>query len=267
MAIYRGMNRQQLDAAYNNSARVADFPGLMRELRARSEVFYSTQDCRRDLRYGTSARQTYDWISCGKPNAPVFVFIHGGYWQNCVKEDFAYSAAGPLAHGYDVILAEYTLAPEASMTRIVTEIGQLLDHLVPQIAGRPLCLSGHSAGGHLAASHRSHPAVTRVMPISGLYDLEPISLGQLNDNLRLTPDEIAAYSPQHHIGPGAPMLITVGGGELPELIRQSDEYAAACQQAGEQAGLLHVKDCDHFQVLDDLADPAGAQLTALTARP
>ncbi|MBT0782553.1 alpha/beta hydrolase [Paracoccus sp. pheM1] len=263
-AIYRGMNRQELDRAYSNTGRLADFPGLMRDFRARSAAFHAAQDCRRDRRYGPGARQTYDWFAGGRADAPAFVFIHGGYWQSCVKEDFAFCAAGPLARGHDVILAEYTLAPQASMTQIVAEIGQLLDHLAAQGVGR-LCLAGHSAGGHLAAMHRGHPAVGSVLAISGLFDLEPIGLGQLNDKLQLTAAEIAACSPQRNIAAGAPMLVAVGAEELPELIRQSDDYAAACRQVGERAVLLHVPGCDHFQVLDDLADPAGVQLTALAA--
>ncbi len=261
--IYRGMNRAELDTAYSNTGRLADFPGLMRDYRARSDALYAARDCRRDLHYGPGLRQTYDWISCGQPDAPVFVFLHGGYWQHCVKEDFAFCAAGPLAQGHDVILAEYTLAPQAGMTQIVAEIGLLLDHLAPQLAGRPLCLAGHSAGGHLAAMHCGHPVVGKVLAISGLFDLEPIRLGELNDKLQLTEAEVAACSPQRNIAAGPPMLIAVGTDELPELIRQSRDYAETCRQAGERATLLHVSGCDHFQVLDDLADPQGVQLTAL----
>lgn len=262
MTLYRGMNRQELDAAYSNTARLADFPGLMRDFRARSQAFHAAQNGRRDLRYGPGARQTYDWFSCGRADAPVLVFIHGGYWQSCAKEDFAFCAQGPLAHGHDVVLAEYTLAPQASMTQIVAEIGQLLDHLAATGVGR-LCLAGHSAGGHLAAMHRGHSAVGSVLAISGLFELEPIALGQLNDKLRLTAAEIAACSPQRHIGAGAPMLVAVGAEELPELIRQSGDYAAACRLAGQRAVLLHVPGCDHFRILDDLADPNGAQWAAL----
>jgi len=262
-AIYRGMTRQELDTAYSNTGRLADFPGLMRDFRARSDAFYAARQVRRDLRYGPGARQTYDWFLCGRSDAPVFALIHGGYWQSCVKEDFAFCARGPMARGHDVILAEYTLAPEASMTQIVAEIGRLLDHLAAELAGRRLCLAGHSAGGHLAAMHRGHPAVASVLAISGLFDLLPISLGQLNDKLQLTAAEIAALSPMRNIGRGAPMLVSVGAEELPELVRQSDDYAAACRRAGEPAALLHVPGCDHFRVLDDLADPEGAQLAAL----
>lgn len=264
-ALYRGMDRAALDAAYDNSARVADFPALLRDMQARSAAFYAARQVRRDLPYGDAPRERFDWFPCGRADAPAFVFVHGGYWQNCVKEDFAYIAAGPLAQGWNVVLAEYTLAPEAGMTRIVGQIGRLLDHLAgrPELGAGPMILSGHSAGGQLAAIHRAHPAVGRVLAISGLHDLEPISLGALNDKLRLTPAEIAAFSPQRQIGPGAPTVIAAGAEELPELVRQSDDYAAACRKAAQRVELVHVAGRDHFSVLDDLADPKGEQIAAL----
>ena len=266
--VYCGMTRPELDLAYSNSSRVADFPGLMQQMRAESAAFYAARDCRRDLRYGPGPRETFDWFSCGADGAPTLVFVHGGYWQSCDKEDFAFVAAGPLQRGFNVVLAEYRLAPDTDMTGIVAQIGALLDHLAQDPAGlgtrgRPVCLSGHSAGGHLAAVHRSHPAVESVLAISGLYDLLPISLGALNDKLRLTAQQVADHSPQVHVTKGAPMVVAVGANELPELIRQSDDYAQVCTQAGERVQLLHVPGRDHFNILHDLADPDGHMLQAL----
>ncbi|KAA1013792.1 alpha/beta hydrolase [Paraburkholderia panacisoli] len=266
--LYRGMDRAALDAAYNNTQAIPDFPEVLRDFQSRSTKLYERVSCRRDLRYGERPRERFDWLSCGNAGAPTFIFIHGGYWQNCTKEDFAFIADGPLARGFNVVLAEYTLAPQASITQIVGEIGRLLDHLAADpdqlgTAGREVCLSGHSAGGHLTALHRAHPVVTSALAISALVDLEPISLSWLNDKLQLSRDEIDAYSPLHHIGNGAPMIVAVGAAELPELVRQSDEYGAACQAAGESVELVHVPACTHFSVLDDLARPDGMLMSAL----
>lgn len=168
LLLYKGMTRAELDAANNNRAAVADFATLMRSYRARSEALYAATPCQRNLRYGPGERQTYDLLHCGHADAQMFVFVHGGcYWQSATREDFAFCAAGPRGLGYDVVLAEYTLAPEATMTRIVQEIGALLDHLAAQEAGRgrkaQIVLAGHSAGGHLAALSRAHPAVHAVL--------------------------------------------------------------------------------------------------------
>jgi len=267
--LYRGMDRATLDAAYDNVNAIPDFPAVYADFKARSATLYGSSSSRLDLRYGDRPRERFDWIACGLRDAPTFVFIHGGYWQNCAKEDFAFISSGPLANGYNVVLAEYTLAPDASVTQIVGEIGRLLGHLSDDpyglgTAGRPLMLSGHSAGGHLTAQYRAHPAVTAALPISALVDLEPISLSWLNDKLTLSAREIEAYSPLRHVGKGAPTVVAVGGAELPELVRHSDDYAAACQAAGETAALIHVPDCTHFSVLEDLARPDGRLLQALS---
>lgn len=266
--LYRGMDRTTLDAAYSNSGAVPGSARLMVDFRTRSANVYRDVTCRRQLAYGPLPRQRYDWFAAGSADAPTFVFIHGGYWQSCTKEDFAFIVTGPLQRGFNVVLAEYTLAPQATMTQIVGEIGALLDHLLGDrdglgIAGHPLCLSGHSAGGHLTAMHRSHPVVSHAMPISALVDLEPISLGALNDKLQLTAREVDVLSPLRHIDPGAPMTILVGDAELPELVRHSRQYAADCQARGETARYLPVPGCNHFSILEDLAAPAGVQMTAL----
>ena len=178
------------------------------------------------------------------------------------------AASGPLARGFDVILAEYTLAPIATMTGIVGEIGALLDYLANDpdgigTAGRPIHLSGHSAGGHLTAVYRAHPAVVSALAISPLVDLEPISLCVLNDKLQLSAREVDAYSPLRHVGPGAPTVVAVGDAELPELVRQARDYATACEAAGERIVHVGLPGMRHFDVLDDLAKPDGAMLAAL----
>lgn len=268
--LYRGMGRAALDRAYNNTRAIANFPAVLADFRTRSAALYERVRGRRDLRYGDRPRERFDWLPGGRANAPTFVFIHGGYWQNCAKEDFAFVAHGPLARGFNVVLAEYTLAPDASMTQIVDEIGRLIDHLRADrdglgTAGRPLCLSGHSAGGHLSALHRGHAFVTSALAISPLVDLEPISLSWLNEKLQLSEREIAAYSPLWHVGKGAPTVVAVGADELPELVRQADDYTAACAAAGEPVWGAHVPGCTHFSVLDDLVQPNGTLMRLLDA--
>jgi arylformamidase len=271
-ATYRGMDRSALDAAYNNSNAVENSSAILGNFQARSREFYETRSCQRDLRYGDLPRERYDWFPCGQTDAPTYVFIHGGYWQYCAKEDFAFIAEGPIARGYNVALVEYTLAPNISMTGIVAEIRKFLDHLSADndglgIAGRPLCLSGHSAGGHLTSVHRAHPAVTKALALSALVDLKPISLCWLNDNLQLTEREIEAFSPLQNLAKGAPTVLTVGACELPELVRHSTDYAIACEAAGEPVGLVHVPGCNHFSILEDLANPDGWQMSVLAAMP
>jgi acetyl esterase/lipase len=260
------MDRATLDVAYSNSGAVSNVGEIVAEFERRSAAFGATEPAlagERDVRYGPAERQRFDIFPARKDAALTFVFIHGGYWQSRSKEEFAFVAEGPLGLGMNVALAEYTIAPDATMTEIVAEIGQLLDFLVARGASR-IVLSGHSAGGHLAAVHRKHAAVIGVMPVSGLFDLEPISAASLNDKLGLSEEEIERFSPIRHIETGAPMVVTVGSAELPELIRHSRDYAAACMENGEAVSYVPVIDANHFSILFDLAQPDGVQLTALS---
>jgi acetyl esterase/lipase len=266
--IFRGMTRAELDIAYNNVKAEPDFAGLMERYREKGRALYQGMAVVRDVSYGPGPRQRFDWVFCDRPGAPTFVFIHGGYWQNYTKEDLAFVASGPLAHGFNVALAEYTLAPQASMTQIVGEIRSLVDHLAGTespagFGGRPVCLCGHSAGGQLAALHRSHPAVQLTLAVSGLFEIEPIALSWLNDTRQLTPTEIADYSPSRQIGRGSRTIVTVGSAELPELVRHSAEYVEACRAKGEAVSYLPVPERTHFTILTELAKPYSPILSAV----
>ena len=271
--LYRGMDRQALDAAYNNTAAV----GQARRDRhvaswtARSDALRRARPARIDLRYGDGARQRLDLFACGTPAAPTLVYVHGGYWQTNDKEPYAFLGEGLLPAGFNLALVEYTLAPAARLDRIVAEVraavAWVIDH-AKELGGDPgrVLLAGHSAGGHLTAMAMDDGRIAGGVAISGIYDLEPIRLNYLNEKLGLDPEEAARNSPILHLPPrAAPLVVTVGLGELPELIRQSEEYAAAWQRQGLPGRYLPLPGHDHFSILEELARPGGAILEALTA--
>jgi acetyl esterase/lipase len=139
--------------------------------------------------------------------------------------------AGPLAAGFDVAVIGYTLAPEASLTRMAEEAGRALGWLSDHAGSLGfrrdrIAVGGWSAGGHLAAMLTDHPATHAVLAISGLFDLEPVALLDINETLRITPDEVAGLSPAR-LSPArsAPLCLAWGGRELPELRRQSPPRA------------------------------------------
>ena len=268
MNSYRGMDRRALDRAYNNVAAVPDVAETMADFGRRSAAIYEGLGIGRDLDYGEAASQRFDWFPGPHYGAPTIAYIHGGYWQSLSKEKFAHVAAGPLAHGFNVALIEYTLAPKARIGAIVNEIGQAIDFLATHLEEwgadpERLCLAGHSAGGHLAAWHRTHPAVSLVLGISGLYDLEPIRLCYLNEKLDLTPADVEVYSPERHIGAGVRTLLTVGAAELPELRRQTADYASCLRARAELVEEVSAPGYNHFTILETLARPDGAALRAV----
>jgi arylformamidase len=267
--IYRGMDRQILDAAYNNGNAVADSAQWLERWRETSAAVRAKPDSRLDLPYGPRPRQRIDFFPTTAANAPLFVFVHGGYWQRHEKETFAFVAEGPRGRDINVALPSYTLAPEASLSDIVAEIRLALDFLAAQanelgFDTTRIVVGGWSAGGHLTASVANHPAVHGGLPISGIFDLEPIALTYLNEKLQLSAGEIASLSPLHNLSTSLPPLcVAVGGAELPELRRQSKEYAAAARASGVAVEFMELAGHHHFSILDELARHDGALTRAL----
>lgn len=260
--IYRGMSQQALDDAYDNRKAVPDHARYRAEREPRSQAVYARYKVDRDERYGSGARQRLDFVHCGRPDRPTLAFIHGGYWQWNDKEPHAFVGAGLLERGVNFVNVEYTLAPAARMTDIVNEIQTCMRWLAPRLASRygasdRLVVSGHSAGGHLTAIACEVPGVHAGVAISGLFDLEPIRLCYLNEPIRMTADEARQNSPMARTPGAAKCVVAVGGAELPELVRQSREYADYLRRHGRATTLLEFHGDNHFSVLESLARADG----------
>jgi len=259
--LYRGMDRAALDAAYNNTAHVGQ-PARDRHVAgwtARGAAVRAARGGRLDLKYGAGPRHRVDVFPCGRPGAPTLLYIHGGYWQMNDKEPYAFLGESLLPAGFNLALVEYTLAPAARMDAIVAEVrgsvAWVIDH-AKEHGGDParVFVSGHSAGGHLTAMAMTEARVAGGLAISGLYDLEPIRLNYLNDKLRMDEAEARRSSPMLHLpARSSPLVVTVGLAELPELIRQSEEYAEAWTKKGLPGRYLPVEKHDHFSILEELA--------------
>jgi acetyl esterase/lipase len=264
--LWRGMTRAELDVAYNNSAAVANSAEKLAEWTTRSAALRQLHPELLDVAYGPRARNRIDIFRCGRQAAPLFVFIHGGYWQRNTKEMFACMAEGPLAHGFDAALIGYTLAPDARLTEIVAETHDAIRWLRREgprhgVGRGKLIVSGWSAGGHLTAMAMDLPEVDGGLTISGIFDVEPCRLNYLNDKLRLTAEEAAAMSPVLHLPRrAAPLAVAYGMKELPELQRQSEHYWRVRSAAALPTMVHPLAGHDHFSILEELAIHDG-QLT------
>jgi arylformamidase len=275
MELYRGMDRAALDVAYNNRAVVPDWQGYLDRWRARSDAIYAARPVLRDMRYGPGPRQRIDIFPSGRRGAPAILFLHGGYWQWNDKEGQAFVAEGLLANGFDVAIGEYSLAPEARMGAICAEAQAMVEWLAAELPVRGLgegglYLSGISTGAHLMALALGQAAVRGALLISGIYDLEPIRLSALNDAIGMDANEARAFAPLHAVpSRTAPAILAFGANERPEIRRQSSDYVACLEALGRRARPMPVPGCDHFSVLETLADPKGALAQAIAefARP
>jgi acetyl esterase/lipase len=269
MTVYRSMDRQTLDAAYNNTAAVADSDRYLADWLRRSEALRTRIPDHLDLAYGDAPRARLDFFAANRTGAPTLLFFHGGYWQRNAKDGFSFIAEGPLAHGFNVAVAGYTLAPESRMDGIVQEARAALHWLyehITTLGGDParLYVGGWSAGGHLTAMLMDEPLVAGGLAISGLFDLEPIRLSYLNDKLGLDAEQARRNSPLLNLpARAAKFIIAYGSDELPELKRQSREFGAAWTAHGLPGEMIEVADCNHYAVLEQLAQPDGLLAKAL----
>lgn len=265
------MDKDTLDRAYDNAGAVPDSQAWLERWREAGAVRRAMPGAILDCAYGPRERNRIDLFASGAKDAPLMLFFHGGYWQRNSKEGFACMADGPLACGIDVAIAGYTLCPNATVTEVVAEARAATAWVAENARGlglsmRQLLLCGWSAGAHLAASCLDDAHVDAALLISGLYDLLPIQAGRLNNALRMDETEAERLSPIRNITRcRARLVIAWGTDELPELKRQSVEFAAAWTVAGNLGDQLPVVGSNHFSILDHLVRPDGVLTKALVA--
>ncbi|PUB14228.1 alpha/beta hydrolase [Yoonia sediminilitoris] len=218
-----------------------------------------------DLTYGADPREVMDiFAPVGTPKGTL-VFVHGGYWHMMDKSYWSHLAAGCLAHGWQVAIPSYPLAPQARISEITQSITAAVRNVADQTKG-PLVLAGHSAGGHLVARMACKGVLpdditqrlARVFPISGVHHLTPLLQTTMNDTLQLTETEALRESPvELDPAPGVPVTFWVGADERPEFLRQN--RMAAERWAGKGADVRSVYEAgqDHFTVIGSLAKPDG----------
>lgn len=260
-------SRTERNAAYDNMAAVADAAALAKRREIRSASFRANNSRYINQRYGPGSRNQVD-VYPGKPDAPCLIFIHGGYWIKNDREGFACMAQGLAKYGWSAALVGYPLAPEASLSDIVKEIGLALDwiganRLSYGISG-PNLLAGWSAGATLALIHADHSAVDMVLAISGIYDLEPLLGTDMNLILALSDEEVRTYSPLRRSPPRVPVVLAVGDKELP-AIRDNTEHMARYLSPDGDVTPVRIADADHFTILDELTNPAG-RLTSVALK-
>ncbi len=263
---WRKLTQEQLDLGFNNTLHVPQTPSIIAEWDRVSADMRARYPQSLDLRYGPRERNRIDFIKA-KDGSPTLVFIHGGYWQTRAKENFTFCAAGPLAHGINVALIGYTLAPDVTLDQIVDEVRIGIDYLVtelPALGGDPnrMIVSGWSAGGHLSSMSLGHPHIKAGLLISGVYDLEPIRHSYLNAKLNLDDGTIQRNSPiRNPGGVNKPLVIVAGSAELPLLRKQSADYAAHRAGYGLPVTYEEIPGANHFTMMNELASPSGRLTT------
>ena len=271
-AVYRDFDQAALDAQYNNRARFPNFHEHFEAWGRWSAATRATTPGFIDVAFGASAPEKIDVFPAETDSAPLYVFIHGGYWYSLDKADYSYVSDGLRPHGIATVVNNFGLAPQHDMDEILRQNRAALAWLwrhARDYGGDPdrIYVAGHSAGGHLAAMllATDWPAFGEGLPadlvkgacaIGGIFDLEPIRLSFLNEKLALTPEQVARHSPLGQAYPrAAPLLLVVAVDESPEFHRQSAEMHALWRRLGYPVESVVPAGLDHFDVVNQLRDP------------
>lgn len=244
-----------------------------------SEAFRATANAVVDIVYGPGPRQKLDIFRSGVPDAPVFIYFHGGYWQRGDKSIYSFIAEPFVRHGVDVVIAGYDLCPDVSMTRLTEESREAISWLAENgdaygLSVDRLIVAGHSAGGHIAemlagtdwpSRNAAFPSdlIKAFVPISPLSVLGPLLSTSINNALKMDEEEASALSPLNNPPlTCAPQLVVVGGAETEGFHYQADIYAQAFATETRSIRRYDVPGCDHFDELDQLANE-GSEFFAL----
>ena len=255
--------RAVADLAYANGAFIAGAETYPPRWEAAAATFRDSLGARvrLGLAYGPGARQRLDLFLPEAAPRGVLVFVHGGYWMAFGRETWSHLAAGAVARGWACAMPSYTLAPEARIADMTVEIARACAVVAGMVEG-PLVVTGHSAGGHLAArmacAGMGVPGLVRVVPISPLAELAPLMDTAMNDKLHLDAAECAVESPARlTLQPGVNAQVWVGGKERPTFLWQARTLSEAWD-----CGWTVDPGKHHFDVIDALADPASALVGA-----
>ncbi len=263
----------EYESQYNVRNQRTDFETtILADWIRQSELARQTLSFSSDVAYGSAERAKLDVFPASNPNAPILIYFHGGYWQGGDKSLYSFLAPALNMAGVTLVLPAYTLCPQATLTQIVEEARQAIEfvwrnnEIIPGDRGR-ITAMGHSAGGHITGmlmatdwTNRSSDLpldlIYAGIPVSGLMDLAPLRETTINNAVQITGEEISKLSPIN-CPPvtNARQLVAVGGSETEEFHRQSDNYKIAFETSERQIERYDVPGCDHFDIVNALADP------------
>ncbi|HEV3299281.1 MAG TPA: alpha/beta hydrolase [Planctomycetaceae bacterium] len=262
--------QEEIDKEYDVEKSVPDFRryadfNINEGRKARDEL-----ECLLDVPFGPTVEETLDIFPAQDPDAPILVFIHGGYWRSNSSKEFSWVARGPSALGFTVVITNYALCPKVTLPEITRQSRAAIAWIQRSSktfsgSRRRIYLAGHSAGGHQVAMllHTRwmedyglpRDVIRGGFAISGLFDLRPLRFSWLQPKLQLTEDIVRTQSPLLRLPDRAPPLfVSVGGAESCELRRQSADYLLAWKAAGLRGCSFEQPEANHFTAIAGFFD-------------
>ena len=269
--LYQNFQTQaELDAQYDAEQLGLDLASYINFYISNSEIVREQFTCNLDIPFGPTLAEHLDIFPASEPNAPVLVFIHGGYWKMLSSKEFSFVAKGPVNAGVTVIVINYELCPKVTIDEIVRQNRAAIAWIYRNARSfgadpNRIYVSGHSAGGHLTAMMMAtdwetdyglpNNIIKGGCAISGLFDLMPFPYTWLQPSLQLTWGEVLRNSPIRHIPEKAGQLIvTYGEEETSEFHRQSQDFLKEWKAKGLEGHYLPQPNKNHLTAIYGFLD-------------
>jgi arylformamidase len=273
--VWMEMDQVELDAAYDQTVYAPLIGQLQKRYASSSNETRVHLGAPKRLAYGSTPVEALSLYPAKQPNAPIFVFIHGGAWLRGDAKNYAFPAELFVNAGVNYIALDFIAVGAAN-----GDIGVMAEQVRRGIAWAyknaasfggdtsRFYIGGHSSGGHLCGvalvtdwqKDFGLPAdmVKGGLCMSGLYDMKPVRLSKRSSYVKFTDDMEQAMSSQRQIDRlRAPIIVTYGTNETPEFQRQNRDFAAAVKAAGKPVELIEAPNFNHFEMCESLGNPYG----------
>jgi arylformamidase len=281
--VWMNLDQTELDAAYDQSFYAPLGGQIIARAASNSELVRQRLGQPQRVAYGPTEIEKLDIFRTKRPNAPIFLFIHGGAWLHGSAEGYAYAAETYVNAGAHYVVPDFIAVDKAGgdLRTMAEQVRRAIAWTYKNAAsfgGDPerLYIGGHSSGGHLCGvalvtdwqkEFGLPPTIVKGGAcMSGMYDLKPVRLSKRGNYVHFTDEMEQAMSSQRHLDLiRAPIVVTYGTNETPEFQRQNRDFAAALKAAGKPVELIEAKNYNHFEMMESVGHPYGPNGRAILA--
>ena len=273
--VWMDMDQVDIDAAYDQRFYAPMGYQITKRIASVSDAVRARLGEPLRLSYGPSEIEKLDVYRARKPNAPIFIFIHGGSWLDGTARNHGYPAEMFVNAGANFIAIDFIQIKEAGgdLRVMAGQVRNAIAWVYKNAASfgadaSRLYIGGRSSGAHLTgvalvtdwAKDYGVPAdiVKGGVCSSGMYDLKPVRISKRSSFIKFTDEMEEAMSSQRHLDRlRAPVVVTYGTNETPEFQRQNRDFAAAVKAAGKSVELIEAPNYNHFEMGESFGNPYG----------
>jgi arylformamidase len=271
--IFLDLDQVELDAAYDQAFYSPLRLQVLKRYEAASEMARTRLGQPSRVAYGPSEVEKLDIYRAKRPNAPIFVYIHGGAWLGGAAKNNAFAAEMLINAGATFISLDFIAIKEAAgdLRVMAEQVRRAIAWTYKNAASyggdsNRLYIGGFSSGGHLCGvalvtdwqKDFGLPAdtVKGGLCMSGMYDMKPVRLSKRSSYIKFNDEMEHAMSSQRHLDLlRAPVIASYGTNETPEFQRQNRDFAAAVKAAGKPIELVVGTSYNHFEMGESLGNP------------